>query len=65
MKTEKVIIAQIFKQNGSMNMECDDMEANQLELLGFLRTYTKVLEERLVYEMIDNMDEEDSKRDMP
>lgn len=66
MKTEKVIIAQIFKQNGNMSMVCDDLEANQLEILGFLRTYTKALEEKLVCEMLDSMDEEEDHRsDIP
>lgn len=53
MKTEKVQLAEIFKENGKMQIKVDDLEGNQLELLGFLRVYVKVLEKDIFNEMYE------------
>ena len=53
MKKEKINLAQIFKEDGKMQIDVDDIETNQLELLGFLRCYVKVLEKDIVNEMYE------------
>lgn len=53
METEKVPLAYIYKQNGRMCIKCNDSEVNWLELLGFLRCYSDMLEEEITWDMMD------------
>jgi len=47
MIKEKVLLATIYKQDGLVHIEPNDIDACGFELLGFLRCYTKLLEKEL------------------
>ena len=53
---EKIHIAEIYKQDGKIHIQCDDLETNIMEVYGFLKLFLKAIEEKKTEEMYDSME---------